>query len=90
MKAPRPASGFAMAGDTSASGEPISGKHAAALRELWAKEKEVLDPLLRFQGVPYQDNESTGTVLNDSGKQLERDVSAAIRSSRRVVQMIEI
>ncbi len=71
------------------SGEPISGKHAAALRELWAKEKEVLDPLLRFQGVPYQDNESTGTVLNESGKQLERDVSAAIRSSRRVVQMID-
>ncbi len=89
MNAPRPASWFAMAGDTAASGEPISGKHAAALRELWAKEKEVLDPLLRFQGVPYQDNESTGTVLNDSGKQLERDVSAAIRSSRRVVQMID-
>jgi two-component system chemotaxis sensor kinase CheA len=89
MNAPRPASWFAMAGDTAASGEPISGKHAAALRELWVKEKEVLDPLLRFQGVPYQDNESTGTVLNDSGKQLERDVSAAIRSSRRVVQMID-
>ncbi len=89
MNAPRPASWFAMAGDTAASGEPISGKHAAALRDLWAKEKEVLDPLLRFQGVPYQDNESTGTVLNDSGKQLERDVSAAIRSSRRVVQLID-
>ena len=89
MNAPRPASWFAMAGDTAASGEPISGKHAAALRDLWDKEKEVLDPLLRFQGVPYQDNESTGTVLNDSGKQLERDVSAAIRSSRRVVQMID-
>jgi two-component system, chemotaxis family, sensor kinase CheA len=89
MNAPRPASWFAMAGDTGASGEPISGKHAAALRDLWSKEKEVLDPLLRFQGVPYQDNESTGTVLNDSGKQLERDVSAAIRSSRRVVQMID-
>src|SRR5271154_93288 len=89
MNAPRPASWFAMAGDTAASGEPISGKHAAALRDLWAKEKEALDPLLRFQGVPYQDNESTGTVLNDSGKQLERDVSGAIRSSRRVVQLID-
>ena len=89
MNAPRPASWFAMAGDTAASGEPISGKHAASLRDLWAKEKEVLDPLLRFQGVPYQDNESTGTVLNDSGKQLERDVSAAIRSSRRVVQLLD-
>src|SRR6202451_2048121 len=34
MNAPRRAGGFAMAGDTPASGEPISGKHAAALREL--------------------------------------------------------
>src|SRR5271168_507235 len=89
MNAPRPASWFAMAGDTAASGEPISGKHAASLRDLWAKEKESLDPLLKFQGVPYQDNEATGTVLNESGKQLERDVSAAIRSSRHVVPMID-
>src|SRR5271170_737998 len=55
MNAPRPASWFALLGDTAASGEPISGKHAASLRDLWAKEKEVLDPLLRFQGVPYQE-----------------------------------
>src|SRR5271163_4833010 len=89
MNAPRPASWFAMAGDTAASGEPISGKHAAALRDLWSKEKESLDPLLKFQGVPYQDNEATGTVLNESGKQLERDVSAAIRSGRHLVPMID-
>src|SRR5271163_4978912 len=89
MNAPRPASWFAMAGDTSATGEPISGKHAAALRELWSKEKESLDPLLGFQGVPYQDNEATGTVLNESGKQLERDVSAAVRASRHVMPLID-
>jgi len=45
-----------------------------------AKEQESLDPILKFKGVPYQDNESTGTVLNESGKQLERDVAAAIRA----------
>src|SRR5271169_6301218 len=38
MNAPRPASWFALSGDTSAKGEPISGKHAAALRELWSKQ----------------------------------------------------
>ncbi|MGO9934405.1 MAG: ATP-binding protein [Steroidobacteraceae bacterium] len=89
MNAPRPVSWFAMLGDTAATGEPISGKHAAALRDLWAKEKESLDPLLKFQGVPYQDNESTGTILNERGQQLERDVSAAIRGSRRIVPMID-
>src|SRR5271163_352646 len=89
MNAPRPASWFALLGDTAASGEPISGKHAAALRDLWSREQEELSPLLKFNGVPYQDNESTGTVLNESGKQLERDVSAAIRSGRHLVPMID-
>jgi two-component system chemotaxis sensor kinase CheA len=96
MNAPQPASWFSMTGgaystegDTSAAGAPISGKHAPALRELWAKEKESLEPLRKFQGVPYQDNESTGTVLNESGRQLERDLSAAIRASRHVVPLID-
>jgi two-component system, chemotaxis family, sensor kinase CheA len=89
MNAPRPASWFALLGDTGAAGEPISGKHAVALRNLWSKEQEALSPLLQFTGVPYQDNESTGTVLNESGRQLERDVSAAIRSSRRTMPMLD-
>jgi len=89
MNAPRHASWFALSGDTSAKGEPIAGKHAAALRDLWAKEQESLEPILKFKGVPYQDNESTGTVLNDSGKQLERDVSAAIRSGKRVIPLLD-
>src|SRR5580658_3250121 len=89
MNAPRPASWFALSGDTSAKGEPIAGKHAPALRELWAKEQESLDPILKFKGVPYQDNESTGTVLNESGKQLERDVTAAIRASKHVIPLLD-
>jgi two-component system chemotaxis sensor kinase CheA len=89
MNAPRPSSWFALIGDTGASGAPISGKHAVALRNLWSKEQEELNPLLRFTGVPYQDNESTGTVLNESGKQLERDVSAAIRSSRHTLPLLD-
>ena len=87
INAPRPGSWLAMGG--SAKGEPLAGKHAAALRDLWSKEQELLDPILKFKGVPYQDAESTGTVLNESGKILERDVAAAIRSSKRVIPLID-
>jgi HPt (histidine-containing phosphotransfer) domain-containing protein/PAS domain-containing protein len=72
-----------------AKGEPIAGKHAAALRDLWSKEQELLEPILKFRGVPYQDNESTGTVLNESGRLLERDVAAASRSSKRLMPLID-
>jgi two-component system, chemotaxis family, sensor kinase CheA len=89
MNAPRAANWFALSGDTAAKGEPMAGKHAAALRDLWAKEQESLEPILKFQGVPFQDNESTGTVLSDSGKQLERDVAAAIRSGKRVIPLLD-
>jgi two-component system, chemotaxis family, sensor kinase CheA len=89
MNAQRSASWFALTGDTSARGAPIAGKHAAALRELWAKEQESLEPILKFKGVHYQDNESTGTVLNDVGKQLERDVTAASRASKRLIPLID-
>ena len=89
MNAPRPANWFALSGDTSAKGEPISGKHAVALRELWSTQQEALQPLLKFTGVPYQDNESTGTVLNESGKQLERDVTAALRVGRHTIPQLD-
>src|ERR1700676_3868898 len=89
MNAPRAANWFALSGDTSAKGEPIAGKHAAALRELWSKEQESLDPILKFKGVPYQDNESTGTALNESGRQLERDVAASSRVSKRLIPLID-
>jgi two-component system chemotaxis sensor kinase CheA len=89
MNAPRPASWFALSGDTSAKGEPISGKHAAALRDLWGTQQEALQPLLKFTGVPYQDNETTGTVLNDGGRQLERDVTAALRVGRRTIPQLD-
>ncbi len=89
MNEPRPASWFALSGDTGAKGEPISGKHAAALRALWATQLEALQPLLKFTGVPYQDNETTGTVLNDGGRQLERDVTAALRVGRRTIPQLD-
>jgi len=86
IDAPRPGSWLSFAGDK---GEPIAGKHAGMLQDLWIKEKESLSPLLAFQGVPYQDNETTGTALTDNGKQLERDVNAAIRGSKRSMPLLD-
>ncbi|MEO7208644.1 MAG: ATP-binding protein [Steroidobacteraceae bacterium] len=89
MNAPRPASWFALSGDTGAKGEPISGKHAAPLHDLWGTLQESLQPLLKFTGVPYQDNEATGTVLNESGRQLERDVTTALRIGRHTIPQLD-
>ena len=89
MDAPRPASWFALSGDTGAKGEPISGKHAIPLRDLWATQLEAMQPLLKFTGVPYQDNETTGTVLNEGGRQLERDVTTALRVGRHTIPQLD-
>jgi two-component system, chemotaxis family, sensor kinase CheA len=86
IDAPRTDSWLSFAGVTD---EPIAGKHAGMLQDLWIKEKESLSPLLAFQGVPYQDNETTGTALTDNGRQLERDVNAAIRASKRSMALLD-
>src|ERR1700743_2084002 len=87
MNAPRSASWFSFLGDTKS--EPISGKHAPALKEIWAGQEEALQPLLKFTGVPYQDNETTGTVLNDAANELDRDVTAALRVRRRPTPQLD-
>ena len=89
MTVPRPVSWFALTADTGATGTSIAGKHAAQLLDNWARELVVLKPILAFQGVPYQDNESTGTALNDSGRELDRDVNAALRTSRHVLPVLD-
>ena len=79
---------FALTADTGATGTPMAGKHAAQLLDNWARELMLLKPILAFQGVPYQDNESTGTALNDSGRELELRVNAALRTSRRAAAAV--
>jgi len=69
--------------------ESIAGARAEALREAWSRERATLDPVLGFSGVPYVDSESAGTVLNTTGHQLERDLSAAIRVSRHTLPDLE-
>jgi two-component system chemotaxis sensor kinase CheA len=89
MTIERPASWFAFMADTGATGVPIAGKHAAQLLDAWARELVVLNPVLAYHGVPYQDNESTGTNLNESGRDLDRDVNAALRTSRHTLPILE-
>jgi two-component system chemotaxis sensor kinase CheA len=89
MNAPRPANWFALTGDTGATAESIAGKHAAELGKLWANERGALKPALDYAGVPYDDSESAGTALNQSGRQLDQDVAAAIRTSRHVLPLLD-
>src|ERR1700733_2969301 len=89
MNAPRPAPGYLISGDPGAYGETISGKHAAPLRDLGSTQLEALQPLLKFTGVPYQDNETTGTVLTEGGRQLERDVTTALRVGRHTIPLLD-
>jgi HPt (histidine-containing phosphotransfer) domain-containing protein/PAS domain-containing protein len=89
MTVPQPASWFSLAADTGAKGAPIAGNHAAMLLDTWARELVVIKPVLAFRGLPYQDNESTGTNLNEDGRLLERDVGAALRASRRAMPMLD-
>ena len=89
MTLAQPVSWFALTADTGAKGAPIAGKHVALLVDSWAREMEVLNPVVGYHGVPYQDNESTGSNLNGSGRQLELDVTAALRTSRHVVPVLD-
>jgi two-component system, chemotaxis family, sensor kinase CheA len=89
MNAPRPANWFALTGDTGATAESIAGKHAAELSKLWANERAALKPVLDYTGVPYDDSESAGTSLNQSGRQLDRDVAAAVRASHHALPLLD-
>src|SRR6266851_4200200 len=99
MTAPPPPSWFSLTGDTYSlnadkdttvtTGTSLAGKHAAPLLDSWAKELVVLNPVLAYHGVPYQDNESTGTNLNESGRELELRVNAALRTSHHVLPVLD-
>ena len=59
-----------------------AGRHFQPLTQSWAREKAALDPVIVFSGLPYADSESAGSVLNVQGRELERNLTAAIRTSR--------
>ena len=45
--------------------------------------------MISFSGLPYADSESAGSVLNAQGRELERDFTAAIRTSRHVLPELD-
>ncbi len=82
MTAPRAAGWISAPGFLGGAGQSTAGRHAQALAQAWAREKAALDPVTRFAGLPYADSESSGSVLNSQGRELERNLTAAIRISR--------
>jgi two-component system, chemotaxis family, sensor kinase CheA len=89
MEQAKQADWFDPASETAAFSQPAVAARAASLRALWRPERESLEPLVQFSGVPYQDDEVTGTVLNESGRGLVRDVNTAVRNGRRLLPAIE-
>jgi HPt (histidine-containing phosphotransfer) domain-containing protein/PAS domain-containing protein len=62
-----------------------AGRRLEPVAQAWAKEKATLEPVIAFSGLPYADSESAGSVLNAQGRELERNLTAAIRVSRRAL-----
>jgi two-component system, chemotaxis family, sensor kinase CheA len=89
MERARDAGWFDASSDTAAFALPSVATRGASLRALWRPERQSLEPLLRFTGVPYQDDEATGTVLNDPGRELVRDVNTAVRGARHLLPAID-
>jgi two-component system, chemotaxis family, sensor kinase CheA len=89
MTASRPAGWFALTGDTGATKPAIAGTHAAKLRQLHARVHAALAPVIAAQTAPYASNGSAGSVLNEDGQQLERDVAEAIRTTHRELLVMD-
>lgn len=85
MEHAQPAGWFETANETAAFADRAATLRIANLRQLWRPEREALEPVILFDGVPYQDSEATGTILNDNGHQLGRDVATAVRATHRLL-----
>jgi two-component system chemotaxis sensor kinase CheA len=66
-----------------------AGRHLEPVTRAWAKEKVTLEPVIAFSGLPYADSESAGSVLNSQGRELERNLTAAIRVSRHALPELD-
>jgi two-component system chemotaxis sensor kinase CheA len=75
--------------DTAAFAQAGVSSHTAALRDLWKAERQSLEPLIAYTGVPYRDDEASGTALNAGGRALIGDVNAALRGARRHLPAVD-
>lgn len=62
---------------------------AALMQSRWLRDRKTLAPVLKFDAVPYQDSESTGTQLNASGKAFARDLADSVHVARTAVPYLD-
>ncbi len=89
MERAQPGGWFESSNDTAAFAQTGVSTHTAALRELWKAERQTLEPLIGFAGVPYRDDEASGTALNEGGRALMGEVNAAVRAARHHMPAID-
>lgn len=80
---------FAAENGTAALAEPEIQQHVFTLRGDWEEYRSLLEPLIQFRGMPYHDNEASGSSLNQAGKVLAAEANAALHMSRKTTPQIE-
>jgi HPt (histidine-containing phosphotransfer) domain-containing protein/PAS domain-containing protein len=85
----QPSGWFSASSNTGAFAESDAAKHTASLHAVWEPLNRSLAPVVQFVGVPYKDSEASGTVLNESGRQLSNDVNTAIHTAHHSLAAID-
>jgi HPt (histidine-containing phosphotransfer) domain-containing protein len=80
---------FDAANSTAALAEPELQQHVAVLTSTWGNYRKLLEPLIQFHGVPYHDNETSGSSLNQAGRDLTSDANEALHAARKAVPQID-
>ena len=80
---------FDSAGKASIFAQPDFAARIASIRESWTYNRQTLEPILQFRGLPYKDSESGGTQLNSSGKELEHALNIGVHETHNAVPPIE-
>ena len=62
---------------------------ASSMQARWLRDRKTLAPVLKFDAVPYQDSESTGTQLNANGRAFARDLADAVHVARGTVPFLD-
>jgi two-component system chemotaxis sensor kinase CheA len=80
---------FDAANSTAALADSELREHVTTLASAWEAYKRLLDPLIQFHGVPYHDNEVSGSSLNQAGKDLTADANDALHAGRKAIPQID-
>jgi PAS domain-containing protein/HPt (histidine-containing phosphotransfer) domain-containing protein len=89
MSRAAPAGLFESPNDTSALSDGELAARISVLSARWSRDRAVFEPVVKFDAVPYQDSESSGTQLNAAGTALSRNVGDAVHTARAVVPVLD-